>query len=80
MGTPKPEELQKIDFTPPDQDWTETKPDFRPGTWCYAGKKSVVEYLGLPNAHEWKASEEDWHLPDGWKQTILEGIRERLLK
>jgi Fe-S oxidoreductase len=80
MATPKPEELQKVDFSVPDKDWTETKPDFRPGTWCYSGKPSVVEYLGLPHARKWSPADEDWDLPDGWKQTILEGIRERLLK
>ncbi len=80
MATPKPEELQKVDYKLPEKDWMAVPPDFKSGTWCYPGKKAVVEYLGLPNAHEWKPTEEDWKLPDNWKQTILEGIRERLLK
>ena len=80
MGTPKPEDLQKVDYKLPETDWMKTPPDFKSGTWCYPGKKSVVEYLGLPNAHEWKPTEEDWHLPANWKETIIEGIRERLLK
>ena len=80
MATPKPEELQKVDYTLPEKDWMKVPPDFKPGTWCYPGKPSVVEYLGLPNARKWKPTDEDWSLPANWKETITEGIRERLLK
>ncbi len=80
MGTPKPEDLQKVDYTLPEKGWMDTPADFKKGTWCYPGKKSVVEYLGLPNARVWKPTDEDWQLPDNWKETITEGIRERLLK
>ncbi|WP_456430953.1 sulfate reduction electron transfer complex DsrMKJOP subunit DsrK [Thermosulfuriphilus sp.] len=78
--TPKPEELLKIDYTPPEKDWMDTKPDFRDGTWCYPGKVSVVKELGLPNPREWSPKDEDWKLPSNWKEIILDGIRDRLDK
>jgi Fe-S oxidoreductase len=79
-ATPKPEELQQIDYTPPEKEWMEVPPSFKPGTWCYAGKPQILEYLGLPNPRKWSPADEDWKFPDNWKNTILEGIRERLLK
>ena len=42
MGTPKPEELQKVDYTLPEKEWMKVPPDFKPGTWCYPGKQSVL--------------------------------------
>jgi len=80
MATPKPNELVKIDYAPPKTGWMDTPAVFRPGTWCYPGKPKIVDYLGFPNAHEWKPTEEDWHLPANWKETILEGMRDRLLR
>ena len=79
-ATPKPDELQKIEYTPPEKEWMDVPPDFRPGTWCYAGKPDIVKKLSLPNPREWRPPDDDWKLPSDWKQTVLEGIRERLLK
>jgi Fe-S oxidoreductase len=77
---PKPDALSKIDFRPPKKGWMETPVDFRKGTWCYSGKPNVLEYLGLPNRREWQPADADWKLPPNWKEILLEGIRERLLK
>jgi len=76
---PKPNELV-IDHTLPKTGWMDTPVDFRPGTWCYPGKAKNLEVLGLPNPREWSPTDEDWKLPENWKEILLEGLRERLDK
>ncbi len=78
--TPKPEQLIQVDFKPPTKGWMETKPEIRRGCYNYAAAPKSVEYLGLPGSREWNPLEKDWHLPDNWKEIILEGLRERLDK
>lgn len=75
---PKPNELSKITYKPPRTGWMETPVQFRPGTWSYGSKPKNLEALGLPNPREWSPDDEDWKLPDNWKEIILEGLRERL--
>jgi Fe-S oxidoreductase len=43
-------------------------------------KPEKVEIVGMPNGHVWSPVEEDWGLPEDWKETFLEGMRERLNK
>jgi Fe-S oxidoreductase len=76
---PKPHELV-IDHKPPQTDWMDTPVVFRPGTWCYGAKSKNLIALDLPNPREWSPPDEDWKLPENWKEIILEGIRERLDK
>lgn len=76
---PKPSELL-LDYALPKAEWMDTKPDFRPGTWCYPGKVKNLEVLQLPNAREWNPADEDWKLPSNWKEIIFEGLRDCLDK
>jgi Fe-S oxidoreductase len=76
---PKPHELV-IDHNPPQTGWMDTPVVFRPGTWCYGAKSKNLIALDLPNPREWTPTDEDWKLPENWKEIILEGIRERLDK
>ena len=76
---PKPSELL-LDYALPKAEWMDTKPDFRPGTWCYPGKAKNLEVLKLPNAREWNPADEDWKLPSNWKEIIFEGLRDCLDK
>jgi Fe-S oxidoreductase len=80
--TKPPQELIQIDLTPPRSDWTNPFVDFeaRRGTWSYPGAAKNLIYMGFPNPREWSPTDLDWKLPPDWKQIILEGIRERLLK
>ncbi len=79
-GAPKPDELAKIDYRPPQKDWMEIPADFKPGTWCYSAFAKKLDILGMPNPREWQPSDEDWKLPENWKEIILEGFRDRLDK
>jgi len=77
---PAPDELSQVKHTPPEKWWMDTKPEFKPGTWCYSAKPKNLEVLELPNPREWSPDEEDWKLPENWKEIILEGLKDRLNK
>ncbi|MBI5572172.1 MAG: (Fe-S)-binding protein [Desulfomonile tiedjei] len=78
---PKPEELVKEDvLTPPESPWMDTPTVFKPGTYSFPTAAKNLKYLGMPNPREWSPTDKDWKLPDNWKEIVLDGIRERLLK
>ncbi|ETR70604.1 MAG: 4Fe-4S ferredoxin iron-sulfur binding domain-containing protein [Candidatus Magnetoglobus multicellularis str. Araruama] len=78
----KPDEfLSKIDGChqkPPATSWMDTPVDIRKGMYCYASNPKSVEYVGLPNARSWNPIDEDWKLPDNWKEILHTGFKERL--
>ncbi|MBW2060460.1 MAG: (Fe-S)-binding protein [Deltaproteobacteria bacterium] len=77
---PAPEELAKIDYTPPRTGWMDTPAEFKTGSFCYPTKPQSLEILDLPNPREWSPTDEDWKLPDNWKEIILDGFEDRLGK
>ncbi|GBD98952.1 succinate dehydrogenase/fumarate reductase iron-sulfur subunit [bacterium BMS3Abin07] len=76
--TPKPDELLKIDYHPPKTGWMDTPVDFKPGTFCHGTRPKYLEEVDFPNAREWASADEDWKLPENWKDIVLEGMQERL--
>lgn len=74
------EELSSVRTTPPETDWMDTPVDMRPGSFIYPAKAKNVEYLGMPNPRQWAPEDEDWKLPENWKQIIIDGLRERIEK
>jgi len=77
---PTPEEMLKMDHRPSQTGWMDTPVNIRKGIACYASNPKSVEYLGLPYPRTWSCFDEDWQLPDNWKEIIFEGFRERLEK
>jgi len=77
---PKPEELSKIDVTPPKTDWMDTPVVFKEGMYCHGSKPKSLEIVGFPNPRDWRPADADWKLPENWKQILLEGIADRLEK
>ncbi|MDY6791591.1 MAG: (Fe-S)-binding protein [Thermodesulfobacteriota bacterium] len=75
---PTPEEMLKMDHRPSQTGWMETPVNIRKGIACYASNPKSVEYVGLPYPRTWSCFEEDWQLPENWKEIIFEGFRERL--
>jgi len=75
---PTPEEMLKMDHRPSQTGWIETPTTIRKGIACYASNPKSVEYLGLPYPRTWSCFDEDWQLPENWKEIIFEGFRERL--
>jgi len=77
---PQQEELLKIDHNPPHQGWMVTPVAFKHGNYCYAAASKNIKTVDLPNPREWSPTDEDWKLPDNWKEVILGGMRDRLSK
>jgi Fe-S oxidoreductase len=77
---PKPEELLDVEHNPPATGWMDTPVEIRKGMYCYAGNPKSLEILSAPNPRQWNPQDEDWKLPDNWKEIVFEGLRERLDK
>jgi len=76
----KPEELSKVTLNPNGGGWMDPDVKFSKGCFNYGSRPENVEYLGLPHARHFDPREEDWNLPENWKEIILDGLRERLEK
>ena len=72
------EEMLDIDYTPPRRNWLEPSAEFRKGTYCYSAPQKHHAYLDLPNPRQWQPFDDDWQLPENWKDLILEGMEDRL--
>jgi Fe-S oxidoreductase len=77
-----PQELLQIELNPRKGDWLDPSLDFeaRRGSWSYPGAIKALNYMGFPNPREWSPTDDDWKLPDNWRQIIHDGIKERLSK
>jgi Fe-S oxidoreductase len=76
----EPEELGKINLKPKYKQWFDPTVEFRRGTWNYPATPQSLEYLDLPNPRKWGPLDDDWKLPDNWKEIILNGLADRLKK
>ena len=78
----KKEDLLRVPTKPPEKGWMDPTIDFeaRRGSWSYPGAAKNLKYLGFPNPREWSPTDEDWKLPENWKQIVYEGLKERLDK
>ncbi|MDR1321752.1 MAG: (Fe-S)-binding protein [Gracilibacteraceae bacterium] len=77
---PKKAELTQYSLGTAPAPWRETKAELRPGMYCYGAKGKNLETVGMPNARDWSPAEEDWKLPEDWREIILAGMAERLEK
>jgi Fe-S oxidoreductase len=76
---PTPEELAKLDHRPPLwKGWMYTPAEIREGIACYGVAAKNLNVVSFPNPREWSPFDEDWKLPENWKEIVLEGLRERL--
>jgi Fe-S oxidoreductase len=75
---PSPQELTKVNYQPPGKGWMDVKPVFRPGTYCNAPSPKWVEMINYPYPRSWSVPDEDWHLPENWKEIILQQMEDRL--
>ncbi|MEN3003707.1 MAG: sulfate reduction electron transfer complex DsrMKJOP subunit DsrK [Dehalobacterium formicoaceticum] len=64
----------------PKDNWFNAPFEFRKGTYNYGSNPKHHEVLGLPNPRKWSPEDDDWQLPENWKEILLEGLRERLDK
>jgi Fe-S oxidoreductase len=77
-----PQELLQIELNPRKGDWLDPSLDFeaRRGSWSYPGSIKALNYMGFPNPRAWSPTDDDWKLPDNWRQIIHDGLKERLSK
>jgi len=80
MGLPKPEELiSTVNLKKmPSKWWMDLRTEFKPGFYCHGAKGKNLAYVDFPNARDFHVTDEDWKLPEDWKKTVIEGIRQRL--
>jgi Fe-S oxidoreductase len=64
----------------PEKSWQKLPVNFQTGNFCYTAKPEVLKSLKLPNPRKWSPDEEDWKLPDNWKEIVINGLKERLSK
>ena len=70
----------------PRRPWMDMPVVFKPGNYCYPTHPATLEYLdrqpgvSFPNAREWSPEDDDWKLPENWKEIIINGLAERLGK
>ena len=77
----KPQDLMKIDLQKtPETGWLDTPTVFRDGTYSYPAAPKNLKYLGLANPREWSPADQDWKLPENWKEILYNGFKERLSK
>jgi len=62
----------------PEKDWLDPSVQFRPGNYSYPAKANVLESLNYPNPRSWSPEDDDWQLPENWKDIIIKGLKERL--
>lgn len=79
---PKPEELAKtVDYKKtPKKHWMDIPVELKPGIFCYGARPKYLEEVDMPNPREWQPYEDDWKLPENWKDIFLEGLEDRLKK
>lgn len=77
----KPNELiSRLDYKTPKTGWMDTPAVIRKGMYCYSANPKSVEYVSMPHARKWNPPDDDWLLPDNWKEIILKGLKDRLDK
>ncbi len=80
MAVQKPEELSKIDYKPPKTSWMDTPAELRKDMFCWGNKEKSLKAVDFPNVRAWSVADEDWKLPENWKEIFIEGLRERVNK
>ncbi|MRX81161.1 sulfate reduction electron transfer complex DsrMKJOP subunit DsrK [Eggerthella guodeyinii] len=77
---PNKEDLLDFDLGVSEKPWMDTPAEFKEGMYCHGAKPKTLNVVGMPNAHEWSPSDEDWNLPENWKEIILDGMADRVKK
>ena len=81
MALKKPKEIvESIQHDVKNKNFLEPNTHFEKGEYMFGAKGTSIEKLGFPNARDWNPEDEDWKLPEGWKNTMLTGMKDRLDK
>ncbi|XOF34901.1 MAG: sulfate reduction electron transfer complex DsrMKJOP subunit DsrK [Candidatus Electrothrix sp. YB6] len=78
------EERSMMTGSAPEKGWMDTPVQFKPGNYAYPTKAEKLEYLdsqqgvSFPNARVWNPEDDNWKLPDNWREIIIKGLADRL--
>ena len=75
--------IKTIDHTPKPivKGWMGTTPvEIRKGMHCHAALPKNLAAVDMPNPRNWSVMDDDWKLPENWKEIFLNGLKERLKK
>lgn len=75
---PTPAELIQINYQMPSKSWMELKAELRPGYYVNAAAPKWMQMIDYPFPRAWNVADEDWQLPEDWKERVLEGMEDRL--
>ena len=77
-----PEQLLQDHWAPAAADWLDPAINFeaRQGSWSYPAAAKNLIYLGFPNPRDWSPMDDDWKLPENWREILHKGLAERLDK
>ena len=75
---PTPAELMQINYNMPARGWMDLKADLRPGYYVNAAAPKWMKMVDYPFPRAWSVPDEDWKLPEDWKERILQGMEDRL--
>ncbi|NOQ95790.1 MAG: (Fe-S)-binding protein [Desulfobacterales bacterium] len=77
-------ESLNIDYKPPRGNWMDRPVDIKKGIYCYPARPVVLENVGMNDRSDWGKywviEDEDWELPDDWKERFLNKMRDMLDK
>jgi Fe-S oxidoreductase len=54
------------------------KPDLRPGYFVNSANPKWMKMIDYPYPRAWNVPDDDWQLPEDWKERILQGMEDRL--
>ncbi len=75
---PTPAELMQINYNIPARGWMDLKADLRPGYYVNAAAQKWMKMVDYPFPRAWSVPDEDWKLPEDWKERVLQGMEDRL--
>ncbi|MDI6889967.1 MAG: (Fe-S)-binding protein [Thermodesulfovibrionales bacterium] len=73
-----PEKLATVDYKPPAKPWMDVPPKFKKLDYLNPAKVKWMKVIDLPFPREWSPPDEDWKLPENWKEIFLNGMEDRL--
>ncbi len=75
---PTPAELIQINYQMPSKGWMDLKAEMRPGYYVNAAAPKWMQMIDYPFPRAWNVADEDWQLPEDWKERVLQGMEDRL--
>jgi len=75
---PTPAELIQINYQMPSKGWMDLKAELRPGYYVNAAAPKWMEMIDYPFPRSWNVADDDWQLPEDWKERVLQGMEDRL--